>query len=78
MWVWVALNARTKLIPAFALGKRTLKCADRLVRTLHKTLYTTAPTPTFSTDGLPLYFYSHTAHFGAWQPVTGTIARSPR
>jgi IS1 family transposase len=64
-WLWLALDPRSKLIPAFALGPRTQLTAHTLVHRLRATL---APTciPVITTDGLRLYFYAITAHFGRW------------
>jgi transposase-like protein len=64
-WLWIACDAGTKLIPALALGARTQAYAHQLVQAVAKRL---APEclPVFSSDGLALYFYSLTAHFGAW------------
>lgn len=73
-WLWIASDARTKLIPAFALGARTQEFAHQLVHDIAKCL---APDclPVFSSDGLALYFYALTAHFGAWvQPPTNAAA----
>lgn len=63
-WLWIASDARTKLIPAFTLGARTQEFAHQLVHDVAKRL---APgcLPVFSSDGLALYFYSLTAHFGS-------------
>jgi IS1 family transposase len=64
-WLWLALDPRTKLIPAFALGPRTQQTAHILVHTLRSVL---APgcLPVVSTDGLRHYYYALTAHFGRW------------
>jgi hypothetical protein len=64
-WLWLALDPQTKLIPALALGSRTQHTAHTLVHTLRAAL---APTciPMITTDGLRLYFYAITAHFGRW------------
>jgi IS1 family transposase len=64
-WLWLALDPRTKLIPALALGPRTQQTAHTLVHALCATL---APgcTPVITTDGLRHYFYALTAHFGCW------------
>lgn len=55
VWLWVACDARTKLIPAFALGPRTQALAHQLV---HELMQRLAPgcLPVFSSDGLALYF----------------------
>jgi transposase-like protein len=64
-WLWIACDAGTKLIPAFVLGARTQALAHQLVHDIAKRL---APDclPVFSSDGLALYFYALTAHFGTW------------
>jgi IS1 family transposase len=64
-WLWLALDPRTKLIPALVLGPRSQHTAHTLVHTLRAAL---APgcTPVITTDGLRLYFYALTAHFGHW------------
>jgi IS1 family transposase/transposase-like protein len=64
-WLWIASDAHTKLIPAFAIGARTQAFAQQLV---HDTANRLAPDclPVFSSDGLVLYFYALTAHFGTW------------
>jgi transposase-like protein len=68
-WLWVACDARTKLIRAFARGARTQPFAHQLVQEIVQRL---APgyVPVFSSDGLAHYFYALTAHFGTWvQPA---------
>jgi IS1 family transposase/transposase-like protein len=64
-WLWLALDPRTKLIPALALGPRTQQSAHTLVHALRATL---APTcvPLVTTDGLRHYYYALTAHYGCW------------
>jgi len=64
-WLWIAYDARTKLIPAFAPGARTQALAHQLV---HEVAQRLAPgcMPVFSSDGLALYFYALTAQLGAW------------
>ena len=64
-WLWLALDPRTKLIPALALGPRTQHTAHTLVHSLRAVL-APACIPVFTTDGLRLYFYAITAHFGRW------------
>jgi IS1 family transposase len=65
VWVWVAMDARSKLIAAMHLGPRTLEMTQTLVHTLQLVL---APgcVPIFTSDGLALYFYALTSHFGQW------------
>ncbi len=69
-WLWVACDARTKLIPVFHLGPRTQALAHQLIHELAQRL-TPDGLPVFSSDGLALYFYALTAHFGQWVQVLG-------
>lgn len=74
LWLWVALDATTKFIPAFLLGPRTQDLAHQLIHQVRQTL---APShlPAFSSDGLKLYFYALTAHFGQWVQEAGQPKR---
>jgi IS1 family transposase len=65
LWLWVAIDPLTKLIPAWQLGPRTQESAHRLVHAVHLVL---APggVPVVTSDGLRLYYYALTAHFGRW------------
>ena len=65
LWVLVAFDPATKLIPALQLGPRTQYMAYAL---LHAVALVLAPgcLPVFTRDGLDLYFYAITAHFGQW------------
>ena len=76
LWVWFALDARTKIIPVLKVGPRTQPMAHAVVHVLVKVL---APhsrsVPVFTSDGLKLYFYALTAHFGAWVETVGRPAR---
>jgi IS1 family transposase len=74
-WLWMACDAGTKLIPAFALGARTQAYAHHLVHPAplrfgdySEVAIRLAPDgwPVFSSAGLALDFYSRTAHFAAW------------
>jgi len=64
-WLWLAIDPLTKMIPVLQLGARTQHMAHRLIHTLRQSL---APgcIPLFTSDGLNLYFYALTAHFGQW------------
>jgi IS1 family transposase len=70
LWVWVAVDARTKIIPVLQLGARTQEMAYAVVHELKNKLEVGA-VPVFSTDGLKHYFYALTAHFGEWVHVEG-------
>jgi IS1 family transposase len=69
LWLWLALDPQTKLIPALALGARTQRTAHSLVHGLRIVL-AAGCTPVITTDGLRLYYYALTAHFGHWV-ITG-------
>jgi len=68
MWVWVASDATTKIIPVMQVGGRTQELAYRVVHELKGRLCSGC-VPVFSTDGLKHYFYGLTAHFGRWEPI---------
>lgn len=74
LWVWIAFDAPTKLIPVLKLGSRTQATAHAVVHALVKVL---APQhlPTFTSDGLKFYFYALTAHFGDWVTPLGQRTR---
>jgi transposase-like protein len=70
VFVWVALDAQTKIIPVIHIGGR--RSADAM-RFVHEVWQRLAPggVPVFTTDGLWLYYYALTAHFGQWVPQAG-------
>jgi IS1 family transposase len=74
LWLWVAFDPHTKLIPVLHLGARTQTAAHAAVHELRQRL---APSclPVFTSDGLNLYFYALTAHFGQWVAAVGQRAR---
>ena len=65
LWLWLAIAPRTKIVPVLHLGPRTQHMAHLLIHSLRERL---APgcLPLFTSDGLNLYFYALTAHFGQW------------
>jgi IS1 family transposase len=65
LWLWLAIDPRAKLLPVLQLGPRTQNMAHSVIHSLQKML---APgfIPLFTSDGLNLYFYALTAHFGHW------------
>jgi IS1 family transposase/transposase-like protein len=67
-WLWLAIDPRTKLLPMLQLGPRTQNMAHAVIHSLRQML---APgcLPLFTSDGLNLYFYALTAHFGDWHLV---------
>jgi IS1 family transposase len=74
VWLWVALDPLSKLIPVLHLGARSENLAHAVVHDLRQRL---APDclPIFTSDGLNLYFYALTAHFGHWVQGVGQQAR---
>ncbi len=76
LWLWLVIDPTTKLLPVLHLGLRTQDAAHRVIHSLRHIL---APgcLPLFTSDGLNLYFYALTAHFGDWRQVRrrGRIVR---
>ncbi len=68
LWLWLAIDPCTKILPVLHLGLRTQNMAHLLIHSLRELL---APDclPLFISDGLNLYFYALTAHFGQWLEV---------
>jgi IS1 family transposase len=68
LWLWLAIDPRTKILPALELGPPTQHLAHRVIHSLRQSL---APGcfPLFTSDGLNLSFYALTAHFGHWSHV---------
>ena len=59
LWVWVALDARSKVIPVLCLGGRTQEMAHVVIHGLCQCLMPGC-IPLFTSDGLDLYFYALT------------------
>ncbi len=74
LWLWLAIDPLTKLVPALLLGPRTHNAAYALVHTLKATLVE-GLVPIFSSDGLNAYYYALSAHFGHWQERLGRAGR---
>lgn len=70
MWLWVAHDATTKLIPVLQVGGRSQEMAFSVVHELKRRL-AVGCVPVFSTDGLKYYYYALTAHFGKWEWAGG-------
>ena len=70
MWVWIASDVKTKLIPVMQVGGRSQEIAFAVVHELKGRL-AAGCVPVFSTDGLRHYFYALTAHFGLWEAADG-------
>jgi IS1 family transposase len=65
LWLWLAIDPLSKCIPVLHLGPRTQNSAHQVMHSVRQML---APgcIPLFTSDGLNLYFYALTAHFGQW------------
>ena len=69
LWLWLAIDPLTKILPVLQLGPRTQNAAHLVIHSLRQLL---APDclPIFTSDGLNVYFYALTAHFGHWLAVS--------
>ena len=74
VWLWVAIDPLSKIVPVLHLGPRTQAAAHATVHALCQTL-AAGCIPVFTSDGLNLYFYALTAHFGRWVAGVGRQAR---
>ena len=63
--MWLEYHPQVKSYARGDIAPRTQKMAHRLIHSLRQSL---APgcLPLFTSDGLNLYFYALTAHFGDW------------
>jgi hypothetical protein len=67
VWVWVALDVQSKVMIALKIGPRTQANAHALIHEVTERLVEDN-IPIFSSDGLRMYFYAITAHYGYWVP----------
>lgn len=67
VWVWLAFEVQARVMLSVQIGQRTQAMANALIHDVKARL---APgcIPVFSSDGLRMYFYALTAHFGHWTP----------
>jgi IS1 family transposase/transposase-like protein len=63
VWVWVAIDAQTKIVPAVHIGRRKKDDAMAVVHQLKDRL-AAGCVPIITTDGLAAYYRAITAHFG--------------
>ncbi len=68
LWLWLAIDPCTKILPVLQFGPRTQHMAHLVIHSRRQIL---APgcLPVFTSDGLNVYFYALTAHFGQWLQV---------
>ncbi len=64
-WLWLVIDPVTKAIPTLHLGGRKREDAYAVAHDLKERL-DPACVPNVMTDGLWMYFYALTAHFGHW------------
>src|SRR5215469_8778909 len=57
LWLWLAIDPRTKILPVLSLGPRTQHMAHMVLHSLRQSL-TPGCVPLFTSDGLNLYFYA--------------------
>lgn len=69
-WLWVAIEAKSKVLLSLKVGPRSQALAYALVHSLVGVL---APgcAPLYTSDGLAMYFYALTAHYGQYEEVEG-------
>jgi IS1 family transposase len=65
VWLWADIEATTKVVPVLKLGLRTLEMVFSMVYELRQRMKAGC-IPIFCSDGLKLYYYALTAHFGGW------------
>src|SRR5262249_6378976 len=74
LWLRLALDPLTTIIPVLYLGARTHHAAHAVIHELQGQL-ARGCLPVFTSDGLNHYFYALTAHFGQWVVGGGRRAR---
>jgi hypothetical protein len=69
LWLWLAIDPLSKILPVLHVGPRTQLSAHTVIHALRQVL-SPGCIPLFTSDGLNLYFYALTAHFGHWLQVS--------
>jgi IS1 family transposase len=67
VWLWVALDVPSRVMIALQIGPRNQPTAHALIHEVRDCLAQDC-IPVFSSDGLRMYFYALTAHYGRWIP----------
>jgi transposase-like protein len=75
LWLWLAIDPLTKILPVLHLGPRAQNMAHLLIHSLRRLL---APVclPLFTSDGLNLYFYTPLGSF--WEMARSGTSRAER
>jgi len=77
LWLWLATDPLTKLVPVLLLAARNQNAAYSLLHSL-KAVLVQGLVPVFTSAGLNFYYYALTAHFGHWQQRLGHGSRKFR
>ena len=70
VYVWTAVEAKTKVLLVVHVGRRKMEDALAFIHQLKERLVAGC-LPVFTSDGLNHYFYALTAHFGRWVEASG-------
>ena len=65
VWLWTVVDAKSKVLLVMHLGGRKKQDAQTFIHRVKEKL-ATGCLPVFTSDGLRMYFYALTAHFGSW------------
>lgn len=65
VWLWTAVAAQSKVLLVIHLGGRKKQDAQTFVHLVKEKLVEDCM-PVFTSDGLRMYFYALTAHYGSW------------
>jgi transposase-like protein len=65
VWLWTAVEAKCKVLLVMHLGGRKQEDAHQFIHEIKERL-NPVKLPVFTSDGLAMYFYGLTAHFGQW------------
>ena len=70
VWIWTAVAAKSKVLLVMHLGGRKKQDAQTFIHLVKERL-ATGCLPVFTSDGLRMYFYALTAHYGRWYRPIG-------
>lgn len=70
VWLWTAVSAKSKVLLEIHVGGRKKQDAQSFIHRVKERL-TVDCLPVFTLDGLRMYFYALTAHFGSWHRPIG-------
>ncbi len=70
VWLWTAVAAKSKVLLVMHVGGRKKQDAQTFIHLVKERLATEF-LPVFTSDGLRMYFYALTAHYGIWYRPVG-------